>query len=142
VPIQRVNYRLVRDLSAGSSKGGSVPANRFWTIIWGHVKYTSTATPGKRFLVMRASLPGDPAPLARTWAMEPQEPGSVRRYQFFPGSVSGAGTHSAEVTYVALPEQPLMFPGWTFSIEDSANIDPNDHLEIRSIVILEERVTP
>lgn|SRR4030066_1175047 len=134
-----LRYVLVRDTSPGNSKTGTVPDNRYWTIVWGHIKYTAAATPGNRVLVMRASLPGDPAPLARTWAKESQEPNSIRRYQFFPGSFGEAGAHAAEITYVPLPPRPVMLPGWQFTISDDMNVDPNDHLEMRSFVMLEER---
>ena len=137
--IRQLGYKLLRDLSGGSEKSGQVPANRAWTILWGHVKYTASAAPGQRFICMRARLPGDPSPLARTWSGEPQEPNSVRRYQFFPGWVQ-AGANSGEVTFVALPPKPTMLAGWEFSLYDSAGIDPNDHLELRALVILEERI--
>jgi len=139
VAVKPLKYILVRDLSPGNSKGGVVPANRIWTVVWGHVKFTSTATPGSRMIVMRAKLPGDPRPLARTWASEVQSPNTIHRYQLFPGGATTPGEHMGSTIYMPLPAVPVMLEGWEFSIYDETNSDPNDHMELRALVVLEQK---
>lgn len=87
---------------------------------------------------MRLNLPGEPEPLARTWAPEQQQPGSLQRYQLFPGHEVESGIR-ANIAYLPLPATPVMLGGWEFSLEDANAVDPNDHLELRALVVREER---
>lgn len=107
--------------------------------MWAHCKYTATSTHGERLLVMELRLPGDPDPLARTWAMSPQSPGTISRYQLFPGGPAVFSTIPEGVVYLPLPVNPVMLEKWQFTLKDSANVDPNDHLELRAMVVLEEK---
>jgi len=139
MPLTELGYQLIRNLSAGNSKTGVVPSNRFWVIQWGHIKMTTTPTPGNRLLVMQVKLPGDPDPLARTFAPSAQGPSTVQRYQLFPGILAPQGLHTGEVMFMALPNVPIMLEGWEFTLHDVNNVDPNDHLELRALIVKIER---
>jgi hypothetical protein len=88
---------------------------------------------------MQVNLPGDPDPIARTFAPNVQGPGTVQRYQLFPGILAPYGLHTGEVMFMALPNVPVMLEGWEFKIHDANNCDPNDHLELRALTIRIER---
>lgn len=140
MPLLTTEYKLIRDISPGNIKTGTVPNNRTWTIMWGHIKLTTTTAPTPRALVMRLEIPGDPVPLARTWSPVTQTANTILRYQLFPSIIGQPGLYAGETVFLPLPSFPVMMENWIFTLYDLNNVDPLDHLEIRAIVVKEERI--
>ena len=139
--IKRDKYVFLRDTSPGNHKIFTVPAGRVWSIDWLHVRFRSNALPGSRLLSMRLMLPSEPGkPLARFISPVYQHVGSVWRYQFLPGILEApTRVHAGNIVYLPIPDQFVLNEGWEIHIEDMNDTDPDDHIEVRSLVALQEK---
>lgn len=140
--MKQEGYLFFRDISLGAHKQIVVPSDRFWTLMWAHIRVQTSQAHGLRCLNMWLTLASDPTrPIARALAPVYQPENSVGRYQFFPGVSADHYTEprNEDVVIVPLPNRAVMLPGWIINIGDIHNISPADHVEIRGMVVLEEK---
>ena len=102
--------------------------DRHIQILWGHIKYTSSATVGQRWVRMGMLTPAG-VEIADFSAGVKQIAGLERHYVFMQGVTRETAFNDDEIN-VSIPKDFIIPKTYIFHIEDTANISAADIMSI------------